>query len=118
VRLSVVVVVYDMPNAAARTLRTLAADFQRGLRDDEYEVIVVDNGSQRPLPADVIAAAPANVRFCSLARPKPSPAAAANLGLSLARGRVVALVLDGARLATPRLLSLGVRPSSRIRARW
>jgi len=109
VRLSVVVVVYDMPNAAARTLRTLAADFQRGLRDDEYEVIVVDNGSQRPLPADVVAAAPANVRFCSLARPKPSPAAAANLGLSLARGRVVALVLDGARLATPRLLSLGVR---------
>jgi glycosyltransferase involved in cell wall biosynthesis len=109
VRLSVVVVVYDMPNAAPRTLRTLAADYQRDLREDEYEVIVVDNGSRQPLPADVIASAAANVRFLSLASPQPSPAAAANLGLSLARGRIVALVLDGARLATPRLLSLGVR---------
>ena len=108
-RLSVVVVVYDMPHAAPRALRTLAPGYQRDLREDEYEVIVIDNGSRQPLPADVISAAAANVRVLSLARPQPSPAAAANLGLSLARGRVVGLVLDGARLATPRLLSLGVR---------
>ena len=108
-RLSVVVVVYDMPNAAPRSLYTLSSAYQRDLRDDEYEVIVVDNGSRQPLPPAAIAGAAANVRFVAAPRPHPSPAAAANHGLSLARGDVVALVLDGARLATPGLLSLGLR---------
>jgi hypothetical protein len=109
VRLSVVVVVYDMPNAAPRSLYTLSSAYQRDLHDDEYELIVVDNGSRQPLPPAAIAGAAANVRFVAAPRPHPSPAAAANHGLSLARGGVVALVLDGARLATPRLLSLGLR---------
>jgi len=111
-QLSVVVVVYDMPHAAPRTLFALSAAYQRDLAEDDYEIIVVDNGSRQPLPAAAIAALPRNVRCLSLARPRPSPAAAANLGLALARGAVVGLILDGARLATPRLLSLGLRAAA------
>lgn len=108
-RLSVVVVVFDMPNAAPRSLYTLSPAYQRDLGADDYEVIVVDNGSRQPLPPAAIAGAAANVRFVAAPHPQPSPAAAANHGLSLARGDVAALVLDGARLATPGLLSLGLR---------
>ncbi len=111
-QLSVVVVVYDMPHAAPRTLLALSAAYQRDLAEDDYEIIVVDNGSRQPLSAAAIAALPRNVRCLSLARPQPSPAAAANLGLALARGAVVGLLLDGARLATPRLLSLGLRAAT------
>jgi len=109
VRLSVVVVVYDMPYAAPRSLFALSDAYQRDLAADEYEVIVVDNGSRQPLSAETIRALPDNFRCLSLAQPQPSPAAAANLGLQLARGAVVGLILDGARLATARLLSLALR---------
>lgn len=111
-RLSVVVVVYDMPVAAPRALYALSAAYQRDLAEDDYEIIVVDNGSRQPLPPEAIAALPANVRCLSLARPQPSPAAAANCGMALARGAVIGLLLDGARLATPRLLNLGLRAAA------
>ena len=101
-----------MPNAAPRSLFALSSAHQRGLTSDDYEVIVVDNGSPRPLSPDTLAALPANFRCVSLARPLPSPAAAANLGLELARGEVVGLLLDGARLATPGLLSLARRAAA------
>ena len=110
-RLSVVVVVYDMPHAAPRTLTTLSPAFQRGL-DDDYEIIVVDNGSPRPMPVDRVERLGANVRYLSLAHPQPSPAAAANCGLALASGDVVGLILDGARLATPRLLEFAWRAAN------
>ena len=44
--LSVVVVVYNIPREAPRTLFSLsAADYQRGIDRDEYEIIVVDNAA-------------------------------------------------------------------------
>jgi len=47
--LSVVVVAYDMAREVPRTLRSLAPAYQRGMTADEYEVILVDNGSPEPL---------------------------------------------------------------------
>ena len=45
---SVVVVVYNMPREAPRTLHSLSASYQRHIDADDYEVIVVDNGSNPP----------------------------------------------------------------------
>src|SRR4029079_1172603 len=39
----------------------------------------------------------------------PSPVGAANLGLGLARGDLVGLLIDGARIASPGLLSSALR---------
>ena len=43
--LSVVVVAHDMSRELPRTVRSLAPDYQRGVKADDYEVIVIDNGS-------------------------------------------------------------------------
>jgi glycosyltransferase involved in cell wall biosynthesis len=103
--MSVVVVVHDMARELPRTLRSLSPGHQRGMQADDYEVIVVDNGSAEPV--DPVLAAGFRGRF-RLERIDPapaSPARAANHGLRLAAGELVGLVVDGARLASPGLLA-------------
>ena len=63
--LSVVVVVYDMIRELPRTLRTLAPESQRGVGRDNYEIVVVDNGSPHPLDEVVLAAFPGRLRVNS-----------------------------------------------------
>ena len=44
--LSLVVVHYNIPREFPRTLFSLSTSFQKGISADDYEVIVVDNGSK------------------------------------------------------------------------
>jgi hypothetical protein len=48
-KLSVVVVVYDMPRQAMNTLFSLSTTYQRNVDSNDYEVIVVENKSQNNL---------------------------------------------------------------------
>jgi glycosyltransferase involved in cell wall biosynthesis len=109
------VVVYDMPRELPRTLHSLSPLHQRGIDAADYEVVVVDNGSPRPVD-DLVAAAPVDARLITLDPAPPSPARAANAGLAAARGDLVGVVMDGARLASPGLLAtslLGARLAER-----
>ncbi|HVP31344.1 MAG TPA: glycosyltransferase [Myxococcota bacterium] len=108
-KLSVVVVVYNMQRAAPRTLGSLASSYQRGVRDEDYEVIVVENGSSRPLDADAVRALGENFRYFFLEGASPSPAPAVNFGASQARGESIGVLIDGARIVTPNLLRLALR---------
>jgi hypothetical protein len=101
---SVVVVVYNMAREAPRTLRSLAADYQRHIDADDYEVIVVDNGSNPPFDHNVLDGLAGNFRLIRMDPPHPSPAGAANRGLAEARGKIVGMMIDGARMVTPGLL--------------
>jgi hypothetical protein len=83
----------------------LSPTYQRDLAGDDYEVIVVDNGSARPVDPELVAGFDGELRLERIDPAPPSPARAANHGLGLARGDLVGLVVDGARLASPRLLS-------------
>ena len=103
--LSVVVIVYNMRREAPRTLRSLSADYQRGIAADDYEVLVVENGSTEPLDPEVVAGYGANFRYLPVPDPQPSPAGAVNFGLRQARGALLAVMIDGARLASPGLLA-------------
>jgi hypothetical protein len=103
--LSVVVVAYDMARELPRTLRTLSASSQRGIERDDFEVILVDNGSPTPVDPDLLRAFDGHLRSVRIESAAPSPAAAANVGLAEARGALVGLVVDGARMASPGLLS-------------
>ncbi len=111
-RLSVIVVVHDMVREAPRTLRSLATPYQTNIDPGAYEVIVVENGSSQPLPAEVVAGLPANFRYFHLDDASPSPVPAINFGLARAQGALIGVWIDGARLATPGLLSWAQRAAS------
>jgi hypothetical protein len=94
-----------MARELPRTLRSLAPAYQRGIEADDYEVIVVDNGSPAPVDAAVLDAFPGHLRHVRVDPAPPAPARAANLGIEMAGAELVGLLIDGARMASPGLLA-------------
>lgn len=104
-RLTVVVNFHDMRREAPRTLHSLTPGYQRGVDGDSYEVIAIDNGSSEPLDPAVVAGFGPNFRHVAFTPEWPSPSAALNHGVSLARGERVMLAIDGARILSPGILA-------------
>lgn len=102
--LSIVVIFHNMRREARRTLLSLSTAHQRGVKASDYEVIAIDNGSSQPLDPEEVTATGPNFRYHYLQTASVSPVEALNLGAGMARGRYVALIVDGARMATPGLL--------------
>jgi hypothetical protein len=99
--LSVVICAYDMARELPRTLLSAALPYQQGVTVDDYEVIVVDNGSPTPLAQTVTAPLPAGVRIVSMPEPNPSPVFAMNWAANeVATGTHLLLAIDGARILT------------------
>lgn len=101
--LSVIVIVYDMPHQAVNTVATLSPTYQ-GLHQDDYEVIVVENSSRRNAQESALRKAAPNVRYLRRDERGVSPAAAINVGLAMARGELLCLMVDGARMVSPGVL--------------
>lgn len=99
-----VVVVHDMQREAERTLYSLSAEYQRDIDPEDYEIIVVDNGSNPAFDTSVFESLKGNFRVIRLYPAPPSPAHAINVGLASARGDVIGVMIDGARIVTPGLL--------------
>jgi hypothetical protein len=102
--LSIVVVVHRMSRQAENTIFTFGPTYQRHVAADDYEIIVVENESSDVLGEARATAAAPNVRYFLRQEPGTSPAPALNFGVARARAKVVALVIDGARLVTPRVV--------------
>jgi glycosyltransferase involved in cell wall biosynthesis len=109
-RLSIVLIVYNMQRAAPRSVQSLAAAYQRDIASDDYEIIVVENGSTAPLDEQAILALGDNIQYHYLSEAPPSPARAINHGVSLASGDVLAIMVDGAHMLTPGALSFALQP--------
>jgi hypothetical protein len=101
--ISVVIACHEMARELPRTLRSLAPPYQHPA--GRLEVIVVDNGSAAPPCAEDFAALGLDLRVRAVPAPTASPVAAINLGLAQARGAMVGVWIDGARLASPGLLA-------------
>ena len=109
---SLVVVVYNMPEQAEKTLYSLSSRYKRGVSEDDYDVIVVENKSSNTLSADFIESLPGNFSYHLRKETRPTPVHAANMGVRLSRRSHVAVLIDGARMVTPgvvRNLILGHR---------
>ena len=90
-----------MAREAPRTLHSLSPAYQRGVTAEDYEVVVVENLSDRPLDPMAVATFGPNFRHIARPRGDVSPAAAINQGLAEARGDWLAVLVDGARLLSP-----------------
>jgi hypothetical protein len=100
---SVVVASYNMVRELPRTLYSLSPAYQ-GIPADEYEVVLVDNGSAVPPTAAEFAHLGLDLTVLTTPDPSPSPAAAMNRGIAVSSGEVVCVYVDGARIASPGLL--------------
>ncbi|MBX3658431.1 MAG: class I SAM-dependent methyltransferase [Ramlibacter sp.] len=107
-KLSVVVIAFNIPREIRRTLISLSAAFQLDIHRSDYEVIVVDNGSAPPLDPSHYDDLDGNFKFLRIDEASPSPAKAINAGLKLSMGDCIGVMIDGARMASPRLLSLAI----------
>ena len=85
-KISFVVIVYDMPRQAENTLLSLCAGYQDGADPDDYEVIVVENASQRNLPPELVDSLPDNYHYFLRHTDETSPVNAINYGAEQARG--------------------------------
>lgn len=109
--LSVIVIAYEMARELPRTLRTLSVDYQSGLNASQYEVLVIDNGSNQPVTSGDCAFNTSNFRFLQHPGGEVSPVAAIHAGMDQARGTLVGVLIDGARMASPGLLAAALAAS-------
>ncbi|MBA2434806.1 MAG: glycosyltransferase [Chthoniobacterales bacterium] len=103
-QLSVIVIVHDMRREAPRTLFSLSPGYQQGVAAEDYEVVVIENGSTDPLPAKEVERIAPSFRYHRHETSSSSPVDAVNLGVEMARGECVAVCVDGARILTPGIL--------------
>jgi glycosyltransferase involved in cell wall biosynthesis len=100
-RLSIVLIVYKMPDQAERTIQSLSPAYQRDVSEKDYEVIVVENHSDRLLGRERATQYASNVRYFHRNETQRTPVHAINFGAAQARGSHVAIMIDGARMVTP-----------------
>ena len=106
--LSIVVISYNMNRELPRTLYSLSPAYQRGIRAEDYEVIVVDNGSATPPLQDDFLDLGMNLRIFTTPDALPTPVHAINRGLNQSLGKYICVYIDGARLASPGLLRTAI----------
>lgn len=107
--LSVIVIGYNMARELPRTIKSLSASMQRDILANDYELILLDNGSTERLDHDQLLALAPNLTIHNMAPGDVSPVGAVNHGIELARGDLVGVCIDGARIASPGLLSAALR---------
>ncbi|MDR7127304.1 glycosyltransferase family A protein [Pseudotabrizicola sp. 4114] len=103
-KLSVIVIMHNMQREAARTLFSLSRAYQQNVAEDDYEIIAIDNGSSQPVDTKSLSSLTPNIRYHFHETSSVSPVEAVNLGAQMATGDAIAVIVDGARMASPGLL--------------
>lgn len=100
-KLSVIVVAYNMQREIPRALQSLAATYQRDCADLDYEVLVLDNNSSERLDERMVKSCGDRFHYHFLQDAPPSPAYALNYGAKHSSGEILCFMIDGAHLLTP-----------------
>ena len=104
-RVSVIVMVYNMPDQANKTLQSLSTQYQRDVSENDYEVIVMENPSSRMLGKTEAEKWGSQFRYFEYPETLPTPVNAMNFGAAQARGRMIAVMIDGARMVSPGIIN-------------
>jgi len=109
-KLSIIVISFQMQRELPRTLYSLTEEYQKDISANDYEVIVVDNGTTN---FDHNLATRFGPQFISLPSPvqSHSPVDAINFGISRAQAPLIGVMIDGARICSPGILSNALRAS-------
>jgi hypothetical protein len=107
--LSVIVVCYDMTAQIQNTILTLVPPYQQRVSVEQYDVVVVDNGSPKPLPEWIWKQAD-NVFYQHIPKAQASvnPGVAINWAVANSRSPMLCIMIDGARMLTPGVLRWGM----------
>jgi len=98
-----------MHREAKRTLFSLSTKYQQDVKESDYEVIVVDNGSAEPLTEDLVTSFGANFSYYYINNAPSSPAYAINFGAKKAKGDIFGIMIDGARILTPGVIKYAIK---------
>jgi hypothetical protein len=98
---SFVLIAYNMPAQAENTIRSLLPGYQRDVRPEDYEVLIVENESANTISPDFLKTLPFNFSYHLRQETEPTPIHAINYGIERARGSNICVMIDGARLLTP-----------------
>lgn len=103
-KISVIVIVYRMRRQAMNTLRSLVPPCQKNISPGDYEIVVVENQSDDMLVADELKSLAPNIRYYPREESGVSPVHAINFAFTQCRAPTIGLMIDGARMVTPRVL--------------
>ncbi len=103
-KLSIIVIGYDMPRQLLNTIYSLSPQHQKNVSSDDYEIIVVENKSSHCADENKIKALGSNIKYYLRDEKGVSPAPAINFALSKTQGDFIGLLIDGARMVTPRVI--------------
>lgn len=104
--LSVIICVYEMAREAPRTIFSAATPYQKNVDPDDYEIIVVDNGSTSPLDLTHLQHIRPTPRVVRYENSSQSPVFALNWAAkNVARGKNLLFAIDGARIFSDHLIA-------------
>lgn len=103
-QLSIVVVVHAMPLQAENTIFSFSPGYQLGVTENDYEIVVVENRSADMLGEDRATGPGSNIRYFEYDNTSESPVASVAFGVAQSDSRFIGLVIDGARMVTPRVV--------------
>ena len=105
-KLSIIVIFYEMRREARRTLHSLSDSYQQGVDGECWEVVAIDNASPEPLNSKEVEEFGNNFRYYHYQTVSASPVEAINFGVSKALSDNVAICIDGARMLSPGVIRL------------
>ena len=107
--LSVIVICHEMAAQVNHTLYSLLPPYQQQVEKDQYDVVLIDNGSAHPLPTSIWHQSD-NVRYHHVPRSKASrnPGVAVNWAVAANRSPMLCIMIDGANLLTPGVMRWGI----------
>lgn len=112
-KLSIILVAYKMVREIPRTLESLSTTYQRNIKQQDYEIILVENYSDQLLNGKELKKQYPNLRyFLNIDNPS-SPSYALNYGLNKVKGHHIAFCIDGARMFSPGVLD-GILNASQL----